>query len=212
MHDVSVLIASHRPAMLGYALTSCYCQDGVSVQVLVNHSKNPENFHHAWNDLAAIATGRYFCILGDDDELGAGYLAAVVKMLDETGAAIGYTDVVGADRNRRGVVSITGKYVPPPQVGLKEMAQGNKIWQSSLVRAEAWRRVYGYAMELEYVHDWDFWVRVLEDGGKAVYVPGVSWTHYTHYLDRVTTTSNRERAFAAFWERHPELARLREPG
>lgn len=208
--DVSVLIASHRPGLLPYALASAWEQEGVSLQVLVNFSRDPENFRTAWNDLAAIARGRYFCILGDDDTLGAAYLAETVKTLDATGADIAYSDVRGAYRGPDGSVKQKKTYTPPAVVGVREIAQGNKIWQSSVVRADAWRRVGGYDMAIEYVHDWDFWARVLLSGGSAVYVPGVHWTHYTHDGDRVTTSSNRERAFAAFWDKHRELARFRE--
>ena len=104
--DVSVLIASHRPGLLPFALESAWEQEGVSLQVLVNFSRDPENFRTAWNDLAAIARGRYFCILGDDDTLGAAYLAETVKTLDETGADIAYSDVRGAYRGPDGSVWI----------------------------------------------------------------------------------------------------------
>lgn len=208
--DVTVLIASHRSRLLPFALESAWEQDGVSLQVLVSFSRMPENFKTAWNDLASIASGRYFCILGDDDTLGTGYLEACVKTLDETGADIAYTDVQTAHRKPDGSVRNDERYRPLPEIGVSEMAQGNRIWQSSVVRAEAWRRVGGYDMDLEYVHDWDFWVRVMQSGGKAVYVPGVTWTHYSHDGDRVTTSSNPTRAFAAFWDKHRELARFRE--
>lgn len=209
--DVTVLIASHRPRLLPFALESAWEQDGVSLQVLVSFSRDPENFRTAWNDLASIASGRYFCILGDDDTLGAGYLAACVKMLDKTGADIAYSDVQTAHRKPDGTMERnTSAYVPPSSIGIPDVAQGNKIWQSSVVRAEAWKRVGGYDMALEYVHDWDFWVRVLQSGGRAIYVPGVTWTHFTHDGDRVTTSSNKDRAFAAFWDKHHELARFRE--
>jgi GT2 family glycosyltransferase len=207
--DVTVLIASHRRHLLPHALESSWCQEGVSLQVLVNYCEQPDNFHTAWNRLAEIARGRYLCILGDDDTLGEGYLRECVKTLDATGADIAYTDVRGAYRDGQGKVWESPTYRPPHQIGVEEMGRGNHIWQSSVVRAEAWRRVDGYDMALEYVHDWDFWVRVLKSGGKAVYVPGVSWTHYTHDGHRVTTSSNRERAFDAWYAKHPDLARFR---
>jgi hypothetical protein len=60
-------------------------------------------------------------------------------------------------------------------------------------------------MALEYVHDWDFWIRVLKSGGQALYIPIDGWVHYTHDGPRVTTSSNRERAFAALHRKHPDL-------
>jgi len=212
MPDVSVLIASHRSRFLTYALNSIWAQtiEQGAIQILVNYCEHPSNFLTAWNDLARIATGRYLCILGDDDTLEPEYLERTVSALDATGADIAYTNVKGAHRNAEGHTRPNKPYIPPPSVTLKEMADGNKIWQSSLVRKTAWERVGGYDMSLEYVHDWDFWVRVMQTGGQAIYVPIDGWTHFTHTEHRVTTSSNRTLAVAAFWAKHTDLARFRE--
>jgi GT2 family glycosyltransferase len=210
--DVSVLIASHRSQFLTYAINSVWQQsiERGKIQILVNYCEHPSNFLTAWNELARIATGRYLCILGDDDTLEPHYFLHTLSLLDSTGADIAYTNVKGAHRNPDGSVTMKKVYYPPSCLTLKEMAQGNKIWQSSVVRKSAWDRVGGYDMTLEYVHDWDFWLRVLKTGGQAIYVPIDGWVHYTHDGPRVTTSSNRERAVAALWAKHPDLARFRE--
>lgn len=205
--DITVLIASHRSQFLTYALTSVWDQTLPQdrIQILVNYSTNPANFHHAWNDMAKIARGRYLCILGDDDTLMPYYFDKTIAALDSTNADIAYTNVKSAHRDERHKVWVGASYYPPASVTLKEMTEGNKIWQSSIVRRSAWERVGGYDMDLEYVHDWDFWLRVLKSGGQALYVPIDGWTHYTHDGPRVTTSSNRERAFAALHRKHPDL-------
>jgi hypothetical protein len=210
--DVSVLIASHRSQFLTYALNSVWQQTigRGKIQILVNYCEHPSNFLTAWNELARIATGRYLCILGDDDTLQPTYFTETVSALDATGADICYTNVKGAHRPALGSVQLKKSYIPPSSVTLKEMANGNAIWQSSVVRKTAWERVGGYDMALEYVHDWDFWIRVLKTGGQAIYLPIDGWTHFTHEAHRVTTSSNRERAVAALWAKHPDLARFRE--
>lgn len=212
MPDISVLIASHRSRFLTYALNSIWAQtiEQGSIQILVNYCEHPSNFLTAWNDLARIATGRYLCILGDDDTIQPHYFEHTISALDSMNGDIAYTNVRGAHRKADNTTESTATYYPPSSVTLKEMAQGNKIWQSSLVRKTAWDRVGGYDMSLEYVHDWDFWVRVMQTGGQAIYVPIDGWTHFTHTEHRVTTSSNRERAFAAFWAKHTDLARFRE--
>jgi glycosyltransferase involved in cell wall biosynthesis len=205
--DVTVLIASHRSQYLKYALQSVWDQtiDRNRVQLLVNYCTDPANFHHAWNDMAKIARGRYLCILGDDDTLEPHYFLHTIAALDSTGADICYTNVKGAHRDAQHKVSFGSTYRPPYFVEVDDMAYGNKIWQSSVVRKAAWERVGGYDMDLEYVHDWDFWIRVLKSGGQALYVPIDGWMHYTHDGPRVTTSSNRERAFAALHAKHPDL-------
>lgn len=205
--DITVLIASHRSQFLTHALNSVWNQtiDVGRIQILVNYCEHPSNFHYAWNDLATIARGRYLCILGDDDTLEPHYFEHTLSALDATGADICYTNVKGAHRNADGSVKYKNVYTPPSCITLKEMTEGNKIWQSSVVRKAAWDCVGGYDMALEYVHDWDFWLRVLKSGGQALYVPIDGWVHYTHDGPRVTTSSNRERAFAALHAKHPDL-------
>ena len=205
--DISVLIASHRSQFLTYALNSVWQQDlpRGKMQILVNYCEDPANFHVAWNSMASIATGRYLCILGDDDTLEPHYLKHCIETLDATGADIAYSNVKSAHRDHDHNVWVGASYYPPSSVTLKEMTEGNKIWQSSIVRKSAWDRVGGYDMSLEYVHDWDFWLRVLKSGGQALYIPIDGWTHFTHDGPRVTTSSNRERAFAALYAKHPDL-------
>ena len=205
--DVTVLIASHRSQFLTYALSSVWRQTIPQhrIQIFVNYCTDPANFHHAWNDMAKIARGRYLCILGDDDTLEPHYFEHTLSALDATNADIAYTNVKSAHRDHEHKVWVGASYYPPASVTLKEMTEGNKIWQSSVVRRSAWERVNGYDMALEYVHDWDFWIRVLKSGGQAIYVPIDGWMHYTHDGPRVTTSSNRERAFAALHRKHPDL-------
>ena len=205
--DVTVLIASHRSPFLQYALQSVWDQTlpPSRIQILVNYCTDLANFHTAWNDMAKIARGRYLCILGDDDTLEPHYFEHTLSALDSTGADIAYTNVKSAHRDHEHKVWVGASYYPPASVTLKEMTEGNKIWQSSVVRKAAWDRVNGYDMTLEYVHDWDFWLRVLKSGGQALYVPIDGWVHYTHEAHRVTTSSNRERAFAALHRKHPDL-------
>lgn len=209
MPAVSVLIASHRPHLLAYALDSVWRQEGISqsdIQVLVNYCQDPANFQTAWNRLASIATGRYLVILGDDDTLHPPYLAEAVQLLDDTKADIAYCNTQTAHRYANGQLKLGPIYRPPPYITLDTMREGNKIWQTSVVRAATWHLVGGYDMSLAYVHDYDFWVRVLKAGGRAVYGNLTGWTHYSHDGHRVTTSINRERAFAALYAKHPDLA------
>lgn len=141
------------------------------------------------------------CILGDDDTLEPEYLATCLSALDESGAAIAYTQVMG--RNARG--QTTGAYIPPAVVTLNAMRERNYIWSSSVVRREWWELVNGYDMSIPYVHDYDFWVRCLKAGARAEYVPIVGWNHYAHDEGRVTTTTDKTLAWKAFDERHPHF-------
>ncbi len=198
---VSVLIASHRRALLPRALASVFAQtlSMSQIQVLVNFSADPGLFFNNWNSLAAIASGDYFVILGDDDTLEPGYLEAALDTLDRTGADIAYSDVWV--RNNDG--ELIELYRPPGKITLETMREGNKIWQSSVVRASRWRAVGGYDGRIPQVLDYDFWVRCLKDGATTVYLPICGWNYYEHDGPRMTTSTDHGHAWTLFDVKHP---------
>lgn len=197
----SVLIASHRKQFLQRAIDSVMAQTlpREQLQLLVNYSPDPELFLTNWNDLCSIAKGEYVCILGDDDTMEPAYIQSCISALDASGADIAYTDVYYRDGSGR----LIDTYRPPGTITLDTMREGNKIWSSSIVRRELWQRIGGYDMPIHYVHDYDFWVRCLQAGAKAEYVPIIGWNHYAHNEGRVTTTSDKTEAWAAFDRKHP---------
>ena len=198
---VSVLIASHRRALLPRALASVFAQTlpMSQVQVLVNFSADPGLFFNNWNSLAAIASGDYFVILGDDDTLEPGYLEAALDTLDRTKADIAYSDVWV--RNNDG--ELIELYRPPGEITLETMREGNKIWQSSVVRASRWRAVGGYDMRIPYAHDYDFWVRCLKDGATTAYLPICGWNYFVHDVGRVTDNTDKHLNWTLFDVKHP---------
>jgi hypothetical protein len=204
----SVLIASHRQQFLPRAIASVFAQTlpKHELQLLVNYSAEPALFLTNWNDLCSIAKGEYVCILGDDDTMEPAYIQSCISALDASGADIAYTNVQGIDAHGYK----TGVYVPPSVITLDTMRHGNKIWSSSIVRRELWQRIGGYDMPIPYVHDYDFWVRCLQAGAKTEYVPIIGWNHYAHNEGRVTTTSDKTEAWAAFDAKHPDF-RLTTP-
>lgn len=201
MIRVSVLIASHRSQFLPRALASVFAQTLASdqIQTLVNYSPDPGLFRTNWNDLASIAKGDYLVILGDDDTLKPEYLETAVTVLDHTGADIAYAQTQG----RNGRDELTGLYVPPSVITLETMRHGNAIWQSSVVRRSTWLAVGGYDMSIPYAHDYDFWVRCLQQGARTTYLPMIGWTHYAHDEGRVTTTTDHAANWRIFDAKHP---------
>lgn len=197
----SVLIASHRSQFLQRAIDSVMAQTlpREQLQLLVNYSLDPDLFLTNWNDLCSIAKGEYVCILGDDDTLEPEYLATCLTALDASGADIAYSDVLLCDV----VGQPFGVFNPPAQLSLENMRRQNYIWQSAVVRRLTWERVGGYDMSIPYGHDYDFWVRCLQMGAKAEYVPEVGWHYYIHNENRVTMTTDHLASWMLFDKKHP---------
>lgn len=203
MIRASVLIASHRKQFLNRAIDSVLSQTikRDELQLLVNYSPDPDLFLTNWNELCSIAKGEYVCILGDDDTMEPTYIESCINWLDLTHGDIAYTDVYYRDANGK----LLAVYRPPGIITLETMRDGNKIWSSSIVRRSLWQQVNGYDMTIPYVHDYDFWVRCLQAGAVAKYVPIIGWSHYTHHEGRVTTTTDHRIAFATFDQKHPHF-------
>lgn len=201
MIRATILIASHRQELLPRALASAFNQDlpHDQLQILVNYSRDRDLFLTNWNDLCAIAKGEYVCILGDDDTLEPEYIRSCITALDTSGASIAYTDTYV--RNADGELIET--YRPPTPITLDTMREGNKLWQSSVVRRTWWQVVGGYDATIPWVLDYDFWVRCLQAGARTEYVPMIGWNYYEHDIDRITTSVNTQDALAVFDSKHP---------
>jgi len=200
---VSVLIASHRKELLPRAIASVAAQTlpASEIQLLVNASADPSLFRTNWNELASIAKGTFLVILGDDDTLEPGYLAHACHALESTRGDIAYSDVAIRD----GSGNFWDLYRPPGSITLETMRQGNKIWQSSLVRRSIWEAVSGYDMGVPYAHDYDFWVRALKAGASTTYVPMIGWNYYVHSSGRVTDNTDHDANWRIFDAKHPDF-------
>ncbi len=201
MIRVSVLIASHRKELLPRAIASVAAQTlpASEIQLLVNASADPSLFRTNWNELASIAKGEFLVILGDDDTLEPSYLEQSCRILGTFGTDIAYSDVAIRD----GSGTLWDLYRPPGSITLETMRQGNKIWQSSLVRRSVWEAVGGYDTSIPYSLDYDFWIRALEVGAKTTFVPMIGWNYYVDATDRITNTTDHDANWRIFDAKHP---------
>lgn len=126
----------------------------------------------ARNHGASIATGELIGFLDADDQLEPGWADAVVKEAHD-GAAISVTDAeVVDDRSGRSV----GRYYeqlnfPPPKLQPMRIVEENFVLSTACVPRAVFERLGGFDEGLKGCEDWDLWIRIILDDGRASLVP-----------------------------------------
>lgn len=107
------------------------------------------------------ASGEWVTVLGDDDELMPHYVATMLELARQSGAAVVYgrAEVVGH--------GLLGSWPPRPSGFVNTM----------------WRRSSGYVLDPESwrrgtVCDWDMWSRMLADGLDWAFTPEVVYRYH----------------------------------
>jgi glycosyltransferase involved in cell wall biosynthesis len=145
-----------------------------------------------WNRVVAEARGRYIKVMGCDDVLLPGSLAAEVAVLEsEPGVEVvtGARELVGEGGRRfgrRGNGGLSGR-VSGDVAGREMVRRGSNLVGepcATLLRTESVRKVGGFDESEPYCIDMDLWVRLLArgdlyvlDGPVACYrIVGTSWS------------------------------------
>lgn len=147
----------------------------------------------------SIAT-EWIVYLDADDWLDAAYVERATDWI----AAHPAVDVLTTDmtivRNETPGRVFTSRV---PRVWTDLLAR-NTIVQTSFIRRDLVRRL-GYDPALDF-EDWDFWIRVLQNGGRIARLPGAHVFRREHGLNKSKICDER-RAVAAVLDKHRHLQR-----
>ena len=198
---LSVLIPSHRPAMLHDAMGSVFNQTTKDVQLLVSYADASEVPY--WptkiNELAAAAIGDYLAILCDDDILSPQYAATMLAATDGDRHGVVYSDYAKThDR--------TAVLMPAMPWTLESFQNGgcNPLCGATfLVRRDLWRAVGGIDPAQTF-WDWALAYALFRTGTTAAHVAQplvVMREHEDH------TAVDTRTAMAQLHHTYPELQR-----
>jgi cellulose synthase/poly-beta-1,6-N-acetylglucosamine synthase-like glycosyltransferase len=157
--SVTVVIPSHRPALLAEALESIRAQTlpRREIQVLVNDS--PVWYGDKVNDLISVARAPLFSVLCDDDKVKPTYYA---RMLDAIrGFDFAFSDIqLFGDEDR---------VYPLPEFGLNTFRAAVSPWWTFVMRKSLWEQLGGFDPKQTF-QDTEFLVRVAKAGARAAHV------------------------------------------
>lgn len=126
------------------------------------------------------AKGRYILPLDADDLISTNYIEEAVRILESNPNV----KVVYAEAEKFGAVNKKWKL---KSFSHYKLALDNMIYVSALYRKEEWLRVGGYSdSKVLCREDWEFWIKVLKDGGEVEKLP------FTGFYYRILPNSRRK--------------------
>ena len=158
----------------------------------------------ARNNAIDAAQGEYILCLDADDKISNNYLELAVKELDDD---LDVT-VVACDYQYFGRDFRIKKLEP---YSIEKLMGHNLFVNCSMFRKSDFIRVNGFNENMVAgLEDWDFWLSVLEDGGKVKYLNGVHFYYRIKPMkySRNYSTKKRENFIKLreqMWRNHKEL-------
>lgn len=134
----------------------------------------------ARNNAIEKANGKYILCIDADDKISEDYINLCVNVLDndnETTLVVCNYQNFGAKTNR----------VILEEYSLEKLMWRNLFVNCSMYRKLDFERVGGYNNNMKGgLEDWDFWLSLLENGGKVRYLEGIHFFYrrYTHSESR----------------------------
>ena len=132
----------------------------------------------ARNHAISLASGDLILPIDSDDKISPTYISNAAKVLmanPDVKVVIPRAEYFG---DRVGEWKLK-------RYSLNLLARKNMIPACAMYRKSDWLRVGGYDPEFKTREDWAFWIAVLKDGGKVVYLPDVEFFY------RIRPTSKR---------------------
>lgn len=129
----------------------------------------------ALNAGCKVAKGKYLFPLGADDLISDQYLLKAADVLDKDPEA----KVVYCEAVKFGDFGIKPWKLKPFSLNL--LARDNMIFACSLFRKSDWEKVDGFSEDMKMGReDWEFWIKLLKNGGKVVKLPFIGFHYRIH--------------------------------
>lgn len=160
----SVLASSYKPIELivvddGSTDNSLRIAQGIAAkheEIKVLHQSNA-GVSAARNRAIREAQGEYILPVDADDKISATYIEHAVEAMEEDVLVVGCrAEFFGAKQGEWQL----------PEYSPERLARKNMIHISSLFRKADWERAGGFCEEEIFREDWDFWLSIMELGGR----------------------------------------------
>ena len=130
-------------------------------------TQNNQGVAAARNHAARLAQGKYFLFLDADDVILPDYVQEAVAILgNKPNCKLVYPMVEFFDAQE-------GIWHLPPYDGIKSLLTGNRIPAASIHYAADFDDLNGFDKNLPTHGDWDYWIRLLANGGVVYQIPKV---------------------------------------
>ena len=165
-------------------------------------SQHDNNISTARNMAVAHSSGKYILPLDSDDLIHADYVKEAVEILENDPEIA----VVSCDGSYFGTKR--GKWGFELYKNFDEFLITNCLHNTSMYRRTDFDRTDGYDSSLRVAEDWDFWISILQHGGKVVKIEKNYFFYRRHndstYL-RFRRSEELEDAYRYIYLKHKEL-------
>lgn len=155
----------------------------------------------ARNNAINKSKGKYILCLDADDLISPNFLVETVKLIEQNDDIKVATSTVCFFGRRK------GKLIPK-SYSLEKLLAHNQLVVTSLFRRSDFDRVGGFSNSMrEGFEDWDFWIRMIKDGGKIECAEDAVFYYRLLRSSRNSNIDNEKESRLRFklWNNHKEL-------
>lgn len=137
--------------------------------------QNNQGVVSARNHAARLASGEYFLFLDADDIILPEYIEQAIKVLESDSNC----KLVYPQAELFGIQN--GKWELPEYRGMRSLLMSNRIPCIAIHRAVDFFKIKGFDESLKNHEDWDYWIRLLENGGEVFTIPKILFRYRKRY-------------------------------
>lgn len=169
------------------AITKKVIQQNISkIDILITQEN--KGVSAARNNGISKATGRYILTLDSDDYFENGFIPKAIKYFEDNEIII-----VSCYAKWFNSQSKNDKIFKPRGGYLKDILFHNVAMGSAMFRKIDWQNVGGYDEKMLLgFEDWEFYIRLLQDGGKAEIIPEVLFNYRNKHGSRNEKANQRK--------------------
>lgn len=178
--NIEVILVNDGSSKPSTAYIEALIQDKAYIQYLYQENKGVSS---ARNTGAKHAKGEFLLFLDADNKIHPDYLQKTAEVLSSNpNCKLVYTKAEFFEAQ-------SGEWELPDYTNFKDLLLGNKIDTLALIRKMDFDRLNGFDEDLMAYEDWDYWIRLLQDGGEVIRIDEILFS-YRKRIDNTSITNS----------------------
>ena len=178
--NIEVILVNDGSSKASTAYIEALIQDKSYIQYLYQENKGLSS---ARNVGGKAAKGEFLLFLDADDKIYPQYLTKTVETFNSNpNYKVVYTKAELFDAQ-------SGEWLLPVYTTFEKLLQGNVIYCTALHKRSDFIKLDGFDENLMAYEDWDYWIRLLQDGGEVIRIDEVLFS-YRKRNDGTSLTDN----------------------
>lgn len=178
--NIEVILVNDGSSKPSTGYIEALIQDKAYIQYLYQENKGLSS---ARNTGAKFAQGEFLLFLDADDKIEPLYLQKTIDaILSHPNCKLAYSKAKLFDAE-------IGVWNLPAYSTFDKLLQSNMIYCSALHRKSDFTKLGGFDENLSAYEDWDYWIRLLQDGGEVIRIDEILFS-YRKRIDNTSITNS----------------------